>query len=90
MAPSNAQDDSGTNLGHATSSFVGMIYYFIKFIFTAIFCVITFFVCGLCKLCCKKEEEEEEEDVETGKKKQTIHKASGSRKKTGSKKKTGP
>jgi hypothetical protein len=58
---------------------MGMIYYFIKFIFTAIFCVITFFVCGLCKLCCKKEEE----DDETGKKKQTIHKASGSKKKTG-------
>jgi hypothetical protein len=82
MAPSNTQDDSGTNLGRATSSFVGMIYYFIKFIFTAIFCVITFFVCGLCKLCCKKEEEVVEEEVETGKKKtQTIRKASGAKKK---------
>jgi hypothetical protein len=68
MAPSNAQDNSGTNLGHAANNFVGMIYNFIKFVFTALFCIISFFVCGLYKLCKKKEEEGE---VESGKKKQT-------------------
>jgi hypothetical protein len=68
MAPSNAQENSGSNLGRAANNFVGMIYNFIKFVFTALFCIISFFVCGLYKLC-KKEEEEGE--VENGKKKQT-------------------
>jgi hypothetical protein len=45
-----------------------MIYNLIKFIFTALFWIISFFVCGLYKKCCKKEEEEEEGQVETGKK----------------------
>jgi Na+/melibiose symporter-like transporter len=78
MAFRNAQEKSGTNLGHAANNLVGMIYNFIKFVFTALFCVISFFVCGLYKLC-KKEKQEEVEEVENGKKKQAN--ASSARKK---------
>jgi hypothetical protein len=43
-----------------------MIYNFIKFVFTALFCIISFFVCGLYKLCKKEEEEEEEGESRMG------------------------
>jgi hypothetical protein len=77
MAPSN-DDNSGTNLGRATNNCVGMIYNFIKFIFTALFCIVSFFVCGIYKLCKKEEEEEKEKEGENaGKKKSAAKKKTG-------------
>jgi hypothetical protein len=95
MAPSNAQENSGNYLGHAANNLVGTIYNFIKFVFTALFCVTSFFCMwplqavqegergggGRGKLykLCKKEKEEEE--VEENGKKQQQTKASSARKK---------